>query len=144
MIVFLLLCYLALPLQCLKKVLSPYPDSSSQDFIFKRECQPPPSFLKSQVKNNDSWDQQVDRLAPHFKFLWEKLGTFQLIEMTKQPITYQPTLVTTALKLWSSSYNYFIFPFGNMIVTLLNVFILTGLHTLIDDFVCLIDESQYV
>ena len=64
--------------------------------------------------------------------------------MTTRHITYQPSLFSAALRFWSLSCNCFVFPFGHMTITLLDIFVITGLPILGDDTVCLIDESKYV
>ena len=64
--------------------------------------------------------------------------------MTTRHITYQPSLLLAALRFWSRSCNCFVFPFGHMTITLLDIFVITGLPILGDDTVCLIDESKYV
>ena len=83
-------------------------------------------------------------MKPECSILWDQLGVTQFIQMTTSHITYQPFLLSAALRFWSPSCNCFIFPFSHMIITLLDVFVITGLPILGDDTICLIDDLKYV
>ena len=105
----------------------PYLGSSS-DILYGRDgLEDPPTFIKSWIRPMDSWNQWIDKLTPSFENLWNRLGILQLIHISKEKNDYQASLINAALHFWSPSSDCFIFPSGHMTVTLLDVFMLTGL-----------------
>ena len=71
------------------------------------------------------WKKWVDRLTPFYEFNWKKLWIYQLIQMSKETITFQTNMIQGTLRFWSPDYNSFIFPKGPMSVTLRDVYYMT-------------------
>ena len=124
--------------------LLPYLGSLSKDFIFAKGCQTTPSHPKSWVKPCKDWNKWVEKLKLECNILWDQLGISQFIQMTTRHIICQSSLLLAALRFWSPSCNCFVFPFSHMTITLLDIFVITGLPILGDDTVYLIDEYGYI
>ncbi|KAK2387313.1 serine/threonine-protein phosphatase 7 long form protein [Trifolium repens] len=91
------------------------------------------------------WVKWVDQLKPKYESVWKKAGIFEAIMSTKSRIMKNQDLVYGVVEKWCSETNTFVFPFGEVTITLEDVMVLGG-YSLIGDsvFKALEDEEMKV
>ncbi|XP_057457307.1 uncharacterized protein LOC130748161 isoform X2 [Lotus japonicus] len=76
----------------------------------------------------------LDRVEASKSGHWKVTGIFDLIQLSRSPITYNPAMLLSSLFFWERSTNSFHVPFGMLSPTLLDVAAITGLWVVGDDY----------
>ncbi|XP_057443868.1 uncharacterized protein LOC130736024 [Lotus japonicus] len=76
----------------------------------------------------------LDRVEAGKSRHWKVTGIFDLIQLSRSPISYNPAMLLSSLFFWERSTNSFHVPFGMITPTLLDVAAITGLWVVDDDY----------
>ncbi|XP_057432277.1 uncharacterized protein LOC130725031 [Lotus japonicus] len=76
----------------------------------------------------------LDRVEASKSGHWKVTGIFDLIQLSRSPISYNPAMLLSSLFFWERSTNSFHVPFGMITPTLLDVAAITGLWVVGDDY----------
>lgn len=88
---------------------------------------PPNNVFRSAPRLRDQYINWLDRVEHDYKGVWESYGIFDLIQLSRSGLAYQPEMLMAALHFFESSTNTFHFECGMMTPTLLDVAAITGL-----------------
>ncbi|CAL9004110.1 unnamed protein product, partial [Prunus brigantina] len=79
-------------------------------------------FPSSEGRNSPvKWSDWIDRLLPRYGAHWKRVGIYDAILLSKQPINRDENLLAAALCFWISTSNTFDFRLGPMTPTLLDM-----------------------
>jgi Plant mobile domain len=92
-----------------------------------------PKFqFKGWCSSPRQWEQWVAKLLPKFGQIWKKVGIFDAILISTYRIRRDPSSILAIISHWCEETNTFLFPWGEVTITLEDIIILSGLSVLGD------------
>ncbi|XP_078148876.1 uncharacterized protein LOC144544295 [Carex rostrata] len=90
-----------------------------------------PKFqFKGWCSSPRQWEQWVAKLLPKFGQIWKKVGIFDAILISTYRIRRDPSSIFALVSYWCEETNTFLFPWGEVTITLEDIIILSGLSVL--------------
>ena len=100
-----------------------------------------PKELRGWPKPNREYLQWLDRVSDQYGEEWKAWGIYDMIMLSKLSFSPNIDMFLTFLGFWNTSINAFVFPFGIMSPSLLDIAIMLGLPITGEDLSSLYDEA---